>query len=90
MENTYVLDARRMDTEGVHSYLRALLPLPDYYGNNLDALYDCLTDLSETQLIVTHTGSADVSFSRVRQVLLDAEEENPGLCVHLLEKEAID
>lgn len=26
----------------LHEYLRVQLGLPDYYGNNLDALHDCL------------------------------------------------
>ena len=28
----------------LHRVLRAHLDLPEYYGNNLDALHDCLTD----------------------------------------------
>ena len=31
----------------LHLYLQEALCLPDYYGRNLDALYDCLTDLRE-------------------------------------------
>lgn len=30
-----------------HEYLIKTLDLPDYYGRNLDALYDCLTDICE-------------------------------------------
>ena len=41
------LDARRMEERGeAHAYLRERLDLPDYYGRNLDALYDCLTEMS--------------------------------------------
>ncbi len=28
----------------LHAYLKEELKLPDYYGNNLDALYDVLTE----------------------------------------------
>lgn len=28
----------------LHEYLKVQLDLPDYYGNNLDALHDCLED----------------------------------------------
>ncbi len=31
----------------LHSYLKKQLGFPDHYGKNLDALYDCLTELSE-------------------------------------------
>ena len=30
----------------IHEYLKVKLDLPDYYGANLDALYDCLTDMT--------------------------------------------
>lgn len=29
----------------LHNLLADALSFPDWYGNNLDALYDCLTDL---------------------------------------------
>ncbi|MBQ1251979.1 MAG: barstar family protein, partial [Firmicutes bacterium] len=33
--------------EQIHEYLAEKLNFPDYYGKNLDALYDCLTDINE-------------------------------------------
>ena len=30
----------------IHNYLKKKMKFPDYYGGNLDALYDCLTDIS--------------------------------------------
>lgn len=33
------------DTEKLHDYLAEKLPLPDYYGRNLDALYDSLMEM---------------------------------------------
>lgn len=30
--------------EDLHKLLRESLGFPEWYGNNLDALYDCLTD----------------------------------------------
>ena len=32
--------------ETAHTYLKEILHLPDYYGRNLDALYDCLMNKS--------------------------------------------
>ena len=39
------LDGRLMtDRTATHEYLKDKLALPDYYGKNLDALYDLLTE----------------------------------------------
>ena len=37
--------------EDVHARFEQALPLPDYYGRNLDALFDCLTDLPEAATV---------------------------------------
>ena len=37
-----------------HDYLKDVLDLPDYYGKNRDALYDCLTDMSDTRFVFTN------------------------------------
>ena len=29
--------------QGLHQYLKEVFSLPDYYGNNMDALWDCLS-----------------------------------------------
>ena len=43
-----VIDGRKMtDKQILHAYLKEQCRFPDYYGNNLDALYDVLTDRTE-------------------------------------------
>lgn len=45
------LDGKLIREKG-HDYLIEALNLPDYYGKNLDALYDCLTEMEcEIELI---------------------------------------
>ncbi|MCH5268592.1 MAG: barstar family protein [Lachnospiraceae bacterium] len=39
------------DKEYLHQYLKQQLNLPDYYGNNLDALHDCLTEKKSIRVI---------------------------------------
>lgn len=48
--NYIELDGKEIK-EKSHEYLIKKLNLPDYYGKNLDALYDCLTDIgTETEI----------------------------------------
>lgn len=52
-----IIDGRRMTSiEATHEYLAKTLRLPDYYGKNLDALHDCLTDLSRDVWIILING----------------------------------
>lgn len=50
----YVLmDLKRLDSmKNVHSFLEKELEFPEYYGHNLDALYDCLTDIDAPVTII--------------------------------------
>lgn len=42
------IDGRKMtDKATLHAYLKEQCKFPEYYGNNLDALYDVLTDRTE-------------------------------------------
>ena len=42
----FVLDGSAVSSrEDLHEALARGLALPDWYGGNLDALFDCLTDL---------------------------------------------
>lgn len=68
----------------LHLALAEALSFPDHYGNNLDALHDCLTALSEeTRLILLHWDAAEESLGRyaaaLKRVLEDAQNENPNL-----------
>ena len=84
---TITLDLERMTSvPALHKYLRSALALPAHYGANLDALYDCLTEIAEpTQIIVP----ADITDNeklgwygeQLLQVLQDAAEENENLQV---------
>lgn len=75
-----VLDARCMDTkETAHVYLQEQLGFPEYYGKNLDALYECMCELSDMELIVLHRCEAQNYYLRVEHVLRKAEEENSEL-----------
>ena len=67
------------------------LRFPDWYGGNLDALFDCLTDLREDTVICLENPDGlerrlGAFGGRALRVLREAAEENPHL--HLtMEKE---
>lgn len=53
MKEIYLNGAKMTDKAGTHAYLKRKLNLPDYYGENLDALWDCLsTDFSQKKIII--------------------------------------
>jgi ribonuclease inhibitor len=82
---TIELDGRKMtDRAALHDYLQEALELPDYYGRNLDALYDLLTEDGHPRKILLR-GSAEVEAQlggygiAFLETLRQAAEENPAL-----------
>jgi len=46
------LDAKKMvEKEKMHDYLAKKFDLPEHYGRNLDALFDCLCEINGPTLI---------------------------------------
>ncbi len=67
--------------EELHSYLKKKMKFPDYYGENLDALFDCLTDIS-TDTAVDIKYDADNELQRaVLTVFSDAVSQNTHLAI---------
>ena len=65
----------------IHNYLKKKMKFPDYYGGNLDALYDCLTDIS-TDTAVDIKYDADNELQRaVLAVFSDAVSQNTHLAI---------
>jgi len=67
------IDGILIKKEG-HDYLKEVLNFPDYYGKNLDALYDCLCEIGiETEIILIN--SDEVSKDLI-DTFIDASNEN--------------
>ena len=68
-----------------HQALAQALDFPAHYGNNLDALYDCLSDIHQDTHLTLTNWEHMAAFSRgFRFVLDDAENENPHLTVTIV------
>ena len=86
MEVTFELSTC-FSPDDVHELLAGSLPLPEYYGGNLDALYDVLTELNGTwRLHFTGTKAATAVIGKrfmtsFQRVLMDAAKENGSLTV---------
>ena len=59
MEQVFYIDLSNVTTKSeLHDILAKELPLPEHYGHNLDALYDVLTETTETWNIIIYNTSA--------------------------------
>lgn len=88
-----VIDGRKMDSrKEVHTYFKESLSLPDYFGNNLDALHDCLGEIGEqTHLVICHFNELEkklgVYAGNLLKVITDAARDNLFLTVTLASDE---
>ena len=87
---TVWLNSRKMiSTKVAHHYLRQKLDLPEYYGGNLDALWDVLSTVSEPlQINLLFRDQLEKNLGRygidLIQVFQDAAKGNSNLCFRIL------
>lgn len=71
--------------EEFHKVFAKAAHAPSYYGGNLDALYDVLTEMRSAKIKLTHVREMKESLGdhadRIIETLRDAAEENRGLNV---------
>ena len=82
--NVVILDGTTAPSkEALHQHLARELNFPDWYGENLDALFDCLTARNEEVTItLDETALAEALgpyAQRVGKVLVRAAERNPKI-----------
>lgn len=70
--------------DDLHAYLATRLDFPSYYGNNLDALQDCLGDIDDdVRFYVVRTPHFEVEenawFDRFCRVFERATNDNPHI-----------
>ena len=72
------IDTNQLQTmEQIHDYLAKELNFPSHYGKNLDALYDCLTDINEETEI--ELIAEKETFLPLKKVLTTAAKSNKNL-----------
>ena len=72
--------------EGFHTAMEKTLEFPSWYGKNLDALHDCLTEVfTDTQLIFRNWCFLEESLGHyaasARRAMIHAEKENPCITI---------
>ena len=70
----------------LHKAFADALAFPDHYGNNLDALHDCLTDISEdTRIRLINWSDAEEKLGNyarsAKRAILEAAVKNKNLAV---------
>ena len=73
----------------LHDVLTVELNLPDWYGRNLDALYDCLTDRQEeTRILIKNRECLEHTMGKyafsLMQALHRASKDNPRVQTEIL------
>lgn len=69
-----------------HAAFAGVLSFPEWYGRNLDALHDCLTEIgTETHLCLLHWDAMETALggyaAGAKKAILHAAAENPRLRV---------
>ena len=74
-----ILDALKMQTrDDAHIYLKEMFRFPDYYGENLDALYDCLCGVQFVYVRIINMSDDNIYTKRIIRVM-----EAAGVTVEL-------
>ena len=88
--NTITLDFNGIKSYlALHQYFREVFSLPDYYGNNLDALWDCLycyyysSTTIELRNIDTMPKDLDIEVADMMKLFYDLERKN-GVVIRII------
>ena len=85
MEQVFYIDLSNVTTKSeLHDILAKELSLPEHYGHNLDALYDVLTETTETWNIIIYNTSAMEQenpdyLNRLKKLTSRAQKESGNL-----------
>ena len=84
MKRVELMASQLTDKEVLHDVLARELELPEWYGRNLDALHDCLAELTDLELVLI--GWPDEGYlARVRKVIVHAAWENDHIVLKIID-----
>jgi len=72
------------DKASVHEAIKAGLELPDYYGKNLDALHDCLSELTDCVITLKNIDvlyTLDIIGVKILKVFEEAADTNDTILI---------
>jgi len=82
-----IIDCTQIHTkEDFHRLFRETLCFPEWYGNNLDALHDCLTEISgKVRLLDWETAEVRLGAygQKAKKVIATAALENTALDLYI-------
>ena len=80
----YILDGKQMvSKKETHQYLQETFGFPAYYGKNLDALYDCLTEMREMEVEFRHTEDMLTALGTYGEKLLEVFREAENIILEI-------
>lgn len=92
MKKTLLIDGKTVvGKEQLHERFAAAFDFPDYYGANLDALFDCLGDVNcEAEIRIINAKNLEENIGRdyaenLKSALLDAQNEFPNITVEFID-----
>ena len=88
----YTIDLRNVkEPESMHDIIEYSLPVPEYYGRNLDALYDVLTSMPAGTIINIYMDSeSDIPYlKRLTDVFRYAECDSDNLDINFFGPEQL-
>ena len=72
----YTIDALKVnEREEAHKYLAEVFSFPEYYGKNLDALFDCLGEMRIDRIRIINSEKGENYFYSVLDVINDLNIE---------------
>ncbi len=76
---TIELDGKKL-IDNYHDYLIEKFNFPDYYGRNLDGLYDVLCEIANININIINSNQLS---ENLLNTFIDANEDNPNINLEL-------